>query len=193
MYGPAKPDHPLVRGFDVAPEGEVRRDVVALGEERDRGEEEDEQQVDGNEDDRLLQRPGIAVRPEVVPEPDQREQHRGARATPRSDPAPEQVHECRSANSTTPIAHARRLPRLSPRAIPMIPSPIATLMISPAERSSPCTKVKWPSEKRIEVAVGKQGEDRHEDCRPGQSSAECLGRRVTAADADRSPERCPRA
>ena len=189
---PGEPDQPLVGGLDVAPEGEVGTDVVALGEEGDRGEEEDEHQVDGHEERRLLQRAGIRVRPEVVPEPDQREQHRGREDHGDRVRSAEKMHQRSERKQHHADAPRPPLSATEPPSDPDDPEPDRHADDQPAERSSPCTKLKCPIEKRIEVAVGKS-EKIATSTALQESHRRCLGRRVTAADAGRSPERYPRA
>ena len=100
------------------------------------GEEEDaDAGRAGTKSDRLLHRAGVALGAEVVAEPDQRDQHRRREQRPRSGPGPWiRWTTAAAAKRITAIAQARRLPRLSPRATAMIPRPIATEAISPAER-----------------------------------------------------------
>ena len=74
--GTAAADQSLVGRAHVAAQCQIGVDVVSLGKQGDDGEGEHSEQVQGDEGDCLGKRPAVGLDPEVVAEPDQRQQHR---------------------------------------------------------------------------------------------------------------------
>ena len=144
-------------------------DVVALGEQRDPGEEEDPDQV---------QRARTPPPAESSPDPPAPGSRRGTRpAPPASPPRAATVigsgpwtrcTTAAAANSNVAIPQARRLPRLSPRATAISPSPIATEAINPADRPPAAMKPRCPSENRIARRRRQQRQQPDQDAQPSQ-------------------------